>query len=83
MDVATFLGRHPPFDALDAEALGRVAAAVEIEHFSPGDVILEQAGEPSHHLYVIRKGEVEILDDGRVIDLMSTGEAFGMWSRGG
>jgi CBS domain-containing protein len=80
MDVATFLGRHPPFDALDAEALGRVAAAVEIEHFSPGDVILEQAGEPSHHLYVIRKGEVEILDDGRVIDLMSTGEAFGMWS---
>ncbi len=80
MDVATFLGRHPPFDALDAEALARVAAAVEIEHFSPGDVILEQAGEPSHHLFVIRKGEVEILDDGRVIDLMSTGEAFGMWS---
>jgi CBS domain-containing protein len=80
MDVATFLGGHPPFDALDAEALARVAAAVEIEHFSPGDVILRQAGEPSRHLYVIRKGEVEILDDGRVIDLMSVGEAFGMWS---
>jgi CBS domain-containing protein len=80
MDVATFLGRHPPFDALDPQALDRVASAVEIEHFAPGDVILEQAGEPSHHLFVIRKGEVEILDDGRVIDLMSTGEAFGMWS---
>jgi CBS domain-containing protein len=80
MDVATFLGRHPPFDTLDEAALARVAAAVEIEHFAPGDVILEQAGEPSRYLYVIRKGEVEILDDGRVIDLMSTGEAFGMWS---
>jgi CBS domain-containing protein len=80
VDVATFLGRHPPFDALDEAALARVAANVEIEHFAPGDVILEQAGEPSHHLYVIRKGEIEILDDGRVIDLMSTGEAFGMWS---
>ena len=80
MDVATFLGRHPPFDSLDEPGLTRVAAAVEIEHFAPGDVILEQAGEPSRFLYVIRKGEVEILDDGRVIDLMSTGEAFGMWS---
>jgi CBS domain-containing protein len=80
VDVATFLGRHPPFDSLDEPALVRVAASVEIEHFSPGDEILEQAGEPSRHLYVIRKGEVEILDDGRVIDLMSTGEAFGMWS---
>jgi CBS domain-containing protein len=80
VDVAAFLGRHPPFDSLDQPALARVAASVEIEHFAPGDVILEQAGEPSRHLYVIRKGEVEILDDGRVIDLMSTGEAFGMWS---
>ncbi len=80
MDVATFLGRHPPFEALDAEALARVASRVEIEHFAPGEVILEQAGEPSHHLYVIRKGEVEILDDGHVIDLMTTGESFGTWS---
>ncbi len=80
MDVAAFLGRHPPFDSLDESAVARVAASVEIEHFSPGEVILEQAGEPSRHLFVIRKGEVEILDGGRVIDLMSTGEAFGMWS---
>jgi CBS domain-containing protein len=80
MDVATFLGRHPPFDALEADALARVAASVEIEHFAPGDVILEQAGEPSRYLYVIRKGEVEILEDAHVIDLMTTGEAFGMWS---
>src|SRR5574337_1244106 len=77
MDVATFLGRHPPFDALDEPALARVANGVQIEHFAPGDVILEQAGEPSRFLYVIRKGEVEILDDGRVIDLMASGEAFG------
>jgi CBS domain-containing protein len=80
VDVATFLGRHPPFDSLDEAALARIAGSVEIEHFAPGDVILEQAGEPSRHLYVIRKGEVEILDGSTIIDLMSTGEAFGMWS---
>jgi CBS domain-containing protein len=80
VDVATFLGRHPPFEALGEAALARVASNVEIEHFAPGDVILEQAGEPSRYLYVIRKGEVEIRDGGRLIDLMSTGETFGIWS---
>ncbi len=80
MDVATFLARYPPFDALDEERLARVVAAVEIEHFAPGTVILQQAGAPSAHLYVVRKGAVEILDDGRVIDQVGEGEVFGMWS---
>jgi CBS domain-containing protein len=80
VDVATFLGRYPPFDALDAERLARVVAAIEIEHFAPGTVILNQAGAPATHLYVVRKGGVEIVDDGRIIDQVGEGEVFGMWS---
>jgi CBS domain-containing protein len=80
MDVASFLGRHPPFDALHPDRLARVVAAVEIEHFPPDAVILVQAGAPATHLYVVRKGEVEIVDDGRVIDQVGEGEVFGMWS---
>jgi CBS domain-containing protein len=80
VDVRSFLSRHPPFDALDPDALDRVVAAVQIEHFAPGAVILEQAGAPADHLYVVRKGEVEIVDDGRVIDQAGEGEVFGMWS---
>lgn len=80
MDVASFLSRHPPFDALDAEAQARVAASVQIEHFPPGAVILREAGEPAAHLYVVRRGTVEIVDDGHVIDLLMEGEVFGMWS---
>ncbi len=80
MDVATFLAQHPPFDTLDAERLARVVSAVEIEHFAPGTVILQQAGAPATHLYVLRKGAVEIVDDGRVIDQVGEGEVFGMWS---
>lgn len=80
MDVASFLARYPPFDSLDAERLARVVAAVQIEHFPPGAVILRQAGAPARHLYIVRKGAVEIVDDGRVIDQVGEGEVFGMWS---
>lgn len=80
MDVRSFLLEHPPFDSLSDEDLGRVVSSVEIEHFSPGTVILHQAGAAATHLFVVRKGEVEILDDARVIDVVGEGEVFGMWS---
>ncbi|MFB3739095.1 MAG: putative nucleotidyltransferase substrate binding domain-containing protein [Candidatus Velamenicoccus archaeovorus] len=80
MDVASFLQGFPPFDALDESDLARVVSSVQIEHFAPGAVVLEQGGEPARSLYVIRKGAVEILDDGRLVDLMTEGEAFGAWS---
>jgi CBS domain-containing protein len=80
VEVAEFLARHPPFDALDEERLDKVAASVQVERFAPGAVILQQAGTPSTFLYVVRSGTVEIVDDGRVIDVVSDGEVFGMWS---
>jgi CBS domain-containing protein len=80
MDVATFLSRYPPFDALAPEALAQVAKAVEIEHFPAGAVILEQLGEPARFLYVVRKGAVELLTEGRLYDLLSDGDVFGQFS---
>lgn len=80
MDVASFLARHPPFAALDPGRLLALASHVEIEHFAPGDVILTEAGEPTAFLYVVRKGRVEIVDDGRVIDEVVDGQVFGLWS---
>lgn len=78
MDVATFLGRHPPFDALDPEALAEVAVGVQIEHFAPGVAIVEEAGAPARFLYVVRKGAVEVLEGGRLVDLLGEGESFGV-----
>ncbi|GIV00600.1 MAG: hypothetical protein KatS3mg014_2215 [Actinomycetota bacterium] len=80
MDVPGFLASHPPFDELTPEELARVLGALEIAHFPPGAIILEEAGQPSTQLYVVRKGVVEILDDGIVIDELGEGEVFGMWS---
>ena len=47
MDIAGFLRRYPPFDALTPERLTEVARSVEIEHFPAGAVILQQGGEPA------------------------------------
>jgi len=80
VDARSFLAEHPPFDELEEKDLDRVVAAVEIEHFAPGAVILQQAGAPARHLFVVRKGEVDILDGGRVIDEAGEGDVFGMWS---
>ena len=80
MDVRAFLADHPPFDALTDPELDRVVSSVQIEHFAPGAVILRQAAAPASHLFVIRRGGAEIVDEGRVIDEVGEGDVFGMWS---
>jgi CBS domain-containing protein len=80
VDVRAFLADHPPFDALTDAELDRVVSSVQIEHFAPGAVILRQAAAPASHLFVIRRGGAEIVDEGRVIDEVGEGDVFGMWS---
>jgi CBS domain-containing protein len=80
MDIAGFLRRYPPFDELDEAKLAGIAATVEIEHVPAGTVVLQQGGEPADHLYVVRKGAVELLDDGHLTDLLGEGEVFGQFS---
>jgi CBS domain-containing protein len=80
MDVAAFLGRYPPFEGLDPERLASVARAVLIEFFPAGETILDQGGDQAQHLYVIRSGAVEIVEDGRLVDLAGEGEVFGQLS---
>ena len=80
MDIAGFLRRYPPFDELDDDALARLARSVEIEHFPADTVILQQGGDPAQALYVVRKGAVELLDDGTLLDQLVEGEVFGQFS---
>lgn len=80
MEIGAFLRGYPPFDALSEERLRAVVRATQIEHVAAGTVILRQAGEPARHLYVVRKGEVELADDGLLLDLLGEGEIFGQFS---
>ena len=76
-EVTGFLARQPPFSALSREALERLVRRGEIEFFPAGSDILVQAGTPSRYFYVVRKGSVELLDAGEVVDVLDEGEAFG------
>ena len=76
-DAARFLREFPPFDALDPGELERVAEAAEEEFHPAGATIFRQGAEPVEHLRVVRTGAVEIVLDGRVLDLLGEGELFG------
>lgn len=76
-DIAGFLAAHPPFDSLAAEDIPRIAAAVEVERFPPAATIFSEGADPLEHLWIVCTGAVEIVHDGRVLDLLGVGELFG------
>ncbi|HSF61567.1 MAG TPA: cyclic nucleotide-binding domain-containing protein, partial [Gaiellaceae bacterium] len=76
-EITDFLERHHPFSALHADALATLARTAEIEYFPAGAEILSQEGPPSEYLYVVRRGAVELLYEGQVIDVLEEGEPFG------
>ena len=76
-DIAGFLGSFPPFDAVGADDLARIAAVTETEVVPRGKTIFSQGAGPVEYLWVVRSGSVEIIHDGRVLDLLGPGELFG------
>ncbi len=78
-DIAEFLRRHPPFDALDDAALERVSDSVHIEFFPRSAVVLEQE-DAAGSGYVIRTGSVDLVEDDRVVDHREVGDVFGVAS---
>ncbi len=79
-EIAEFLRHYPPFDTLDDQALAAVAAVAELESHSAADTILDSAGATSESAYVVRRGSVELLTNGRLADLLGEGEMFGFVS---
>jgi CBS domain-containing protein len=76
-DIAGFLGYHPPFDAVDADELARIAAVTETEVTPRGHAVFAQGAGPVESVWVVRSGSVEVIHDGRVLDLLGPGELFG------
>jgi CBS domain-containing protein len=75
-EFADFLAEQPPFDALDAAEMARLIAHVEVEFFAAGATVVPD-GEPLDHLWVVRTGALEVVDRGRVVDLLGPGDTFG------
>ena len=76
-DIAGFLGSRPPFDAVGADDLARVAAVTETEVSPRGKTIFSQGAGPVEYVWMVRSGSVEVIHDGRVLDLLGPGELFG------
>jgi CBS domain-containing protein len=78
--IAEFLGSRPPFDAVGAQDLTRVAAVTGTEAVPRGKTIFSQGAGPVEYLWMVRAGSVEVLHDGRILDLLGPGELFGQAS---
>jgi len=76
-DIAGFLGSHPPFDVVDADELARIGAVTETEVTPRGAAIFAQGAGPVESVWMVRSGSVEVIHDGRVLDLLGPGELFG------
>jgi CBS domain-containing protein len=80
MDTAEFLGSRPPFDAVSADDLARIAAVTQTETVPRGRTIFSQGAGPVEYLWMVRSGSVEVVHDGRVLDRLGPGELFGQAS---
>src|SRR5690349_4858530 len=76
-DIAEFLGGRDPFSGLDARSLEQLAQRTEIEFFPAGETILPQGEQAQGKIRVVRRGSVELLDQGRPVDELGKGEMFG------
>jgi len=76
-DVADFLRRHAPFDALSAADVELVAGSAEIEFHLAGTTIFAEGAEPVEAVRVVRSGAVEVTLAGRVLDMLGPGELLG------
>ncbi len=76
-DIVEFLRQYPPFDDLDEEALDELSASTEVEYFTAGTTIFAQSADPLDHAFMVRRGMVELVDRGEVIDQLGEGELFG------
>src|ERR1700760_1969645 len=76
-EIVRFLAQRPPFDALAPDELSEVAAHAAIEFHPRGEVILSEDSGPVTFLRVIHSGGVDVAHDGRLLDLLGPGDAFG------
>lgn len=60
--------------AIDFQTLAN--AGFPLAHYAPGEIIFAE-GDPGDKMYVIRSGEVEILIDGTVLEVLTPGGIFG------
>src|SRR5262245_51290061 len=70
-----FDAHNPPFDRLNHQEIGELAAALDIGYFRPGQTIIEP-GRETGHLHVIIKGSVEEHEGDEIEAVLGPSESF-------
>jgi CBS domain-containing protein len=76
-EIAAFLGRFPPFDALPPDELAAVAGSVQVRKYAAGEKVLVEDAQPAQHLFVIGAGSIELVHEEEIVDILEPGESFG------
>ena len=74
--MCQILNEFPIFRGLTPSAISQVADMMELKRYTPGEEIIQQ-GEIGDEFFVIGKGNVEIVVDGKVVNTLSDGAFFG------
>lgn len=80
--IAEFLREHPPFDALDDDALRTVASEASEHLVDAGDVVADGFAEPADGLFVVVEGRVGLWNSKSAFghdpqELLGAGGVFG------
>ncbi len=75
-----FLGKHPPYDRLDASDLARLSRHLQVAFYPAGSVIIGPDLSRLEYLAVVRTGIVHVLDRSTVVDELGVGDTFGQLS---
>ncbi|MDX6520864.1 MAG: hypothetical protein QOF08_1469 [Gaiellales bacterium] len=76
-ELAQFLGRYPPFSGVAEDELERLAKGSQQLHVEAGRNVLVEDGPVSAGVYMVRRGAIELVHDGEVVDVLDVGQAFG------
>lgn len=77
VEIRDFLSRHHPFDELPGPVLDALPPRLVARYFRRGTDIVRR-GEENHHLYILRSGAVDIVDEtGHLVERSSVGVSFG------
>jgi putative ABC transport system ATP-binding protein len=74
--ISEMLKDVPPCAGLSPSTVGRIAERMTIEQYCPGDV-LSREGEEGKRIYLINAGEAEVVGEGRIERLLTTGDTVG------
>ncbi len=80
--LTSFLARHPPFDGLATEEVGKVAASAAQVPYAKGALILDAFRDPSTEVFVVLSGQVNLWNDADGLaaqpdETLGVGDIFG------